>query len=41
MISQARFDALILLVKTGKVKIQDIKNEEYKQAVISELENDE
>ena len=33
MTSQARLNALILLVKTGRVKLEEIKNQEYRQAV--------
>lgn len=41
MISQARLDALLLLVRAGRIKVEQIKDEEYHQAVEEALESDE
>jgi len=41
VISQARLNALLLLVRTGRIKVEQIKDEDYRQAVEEALERDE
>lgn len=39
VVSQIKVNALVMLVKSGKITVDDIKDEDYKEAVKTALNN--